>query len=96
LSKNLVRGMKNQLKGWVKIFANHICDKGSISRIKKPISTIAQFNSKTGKRTSVEISSTTHENMLISLVIREMYPFPLTYPLGWLIKTTNPENSSCR
>jgi hypothetical protein len=34
--------------------------------------------------------------MLISLVIREMYPFPLTYPLGWLIKTTNPENSSCR
>ena len=43
ISKEIIKRVKEQPMEWEKIFANHICNKGSISKIYKELNSIARI-----------------------------------------------------
>lgn len=64
-AKNLVKRMKRQTTDWPKIFANHISNKGLVSRICKEISKITDASSQLENR---EIGVKT-ENLLKTFLL---------------------------
>ena len=56
--------MRKQPTGWKKIFANHMSDKGSISKIQKELINLAKTTKNPSKKQAEELNSfpkTTHK-----------------------------------